>query len=55
MRQDLNAALVWLDRIHKEAKLDVSNMIEQVNAMIEEQDGELGDHDESETNLKTTH
>lgn len=35
---NLNAALTWLDRIHKEGKIDVTKLIHEVNERLEEED-----------------
>lgn len=57
IKRNLNAALVWLDRIHKEGKIDVYNMINQVNEMIAEEDGEkkskkINNDSSKSTNIK---
>lgn len=57
IKRNLNAALIWLDRIHKEGKIDVNNIIAQVNEMIAEEDGEkkskkLNDETAQNSNVK---
>ena len=41
VKQNLNAALIWLERIHKEGRIDVENLILTVNEMIEEQEEDV--------------
>lgn len=35
---NLNAALTWLEKIHKEDKIDVSRLVLEVNRRLEEQE-----------------
>ena len=38
VKKNLSAAMTWLDRIHKEGKIDVSNLVFEVNAELEQQE-----------------
>lgn len=51
---NLNAALTWLDRIHKEGKIDVTKLILEVNEKLEEEDARHREADRihSETSNK---
>ena len=52
MKKNLSAALTWLDRIHKEGKIDVGNLVFEVNAELEQQEHQQLEVLKNQTELK---